>query len=549
MRSAPVPSFPAAVFAALLPALWVLAAPGAAAASNPPLSPAPTAALAADGGWLQIADPAAAGWSSAALASARQRAVELGSAAVLVVEDGRVAVAWGAVERPLRCASLRKSLVSLLYGRAVAAGAVDLDATLAELGVDDLGGLSATERRARLRDLLSARSGIYHPAAYEPAGMKQRRPERGSAAPGERWFYNNWDFNAAGAILERRLGRDLFAVFADELATPLGMEDFDLADTVRFLEPRRSRIPAHLFRLSARDLARVGQLVLQDGVWGGRQLVPRRWIAESTRAHTELPPDNLYGAGGYGYMWWLYPGDPGAASRFDRLDRIVARGNGGQVLVVAPQAGLVAVHRGDLDHGSGVRFPDAFDLLRRVVDAKRDRGSDTADGEAAGEKDGVALVPLQPDPFDHLPPPRPRRQGAPPAPDLRAALVGDYVVSPQLGFELYTHEGRLFAHPVGPPLADAELLEETDGAGAAADGEAVTLFSPVFDVTAEVARPAAGARVEEVRLTMNGRAMTARRRTPAGGETDGGETDGETRPHPAAAERSGAAVRTPPGDG
>jgi len=509
---------PILLAASLLLLLLIAAAAPTPSAAAPAAAPStPTAALDAGGGWLQIADPEAAGWSAADLARARQRAVELGSAAVFVVQDGRVVVSWGAVERPLRLASVRKSLVSLLYGPALASGSVALEASLADLGIDDLGGLSERERGARVVDLLSARSGIYHPAAYEPASMKEQRPERGSAAPGERWFYNNWDFNTAGAILERRLGRDLFAVFAERLATPLGLQDFDLADTVRFLEPRRSVIPAHLFRLSARDLARCGQLVAQGGAWNGRQLVPRSWIEESTRAHTELPPGNGFGAGGYGYMWWLYPGDPQAAARFDRLDRVVARGNGGQILVVAPAAGLVAVHRGDLDHGAGVGFDDAFDVLRRVVAAQR--GAEAGDGETAGGAAAdVPLVALRPDPFDHLPPPLPRRTGAPPSPRLVAALVGDYEVSPRLGFELYASEGRLFAHPVGPPLADAELLAESAAGGSAAG--AVTLFSPIFDVTAEVERPAAGEAVEELRLTLNGQPMTARRRTPAAADEE-----------------------------
>lgn len=52
--------------------------------------------------------------------------------------------------------------MSVLFGRSVADGATALDATLEELGIDDIGGLLPVERQARVRDLLTARSGVYH---------------------------------------------------------------------------------------------------------------------------------------------------------------------------------------------------------------------------------------------------------------------------------------------------------------------------------------------------------------------------------------------------
>ena len=117
--------------------------------------------------------------------------------------------------------------------------------------------------------MISARSGVYLPAAYG-ASQEKGRPARGSHSPGTHWFYNNWDFNIAGVVYERATGEDLYESFDRRLAKPLGMEDWNPADGFRVYEPTKSRHPAHTFRISTRDLARFGQLYLQEGKLGRR---------------------------------------------------------------------------------------------------------------------------------------------------------------------------------------------------------------------------------------------------------------------------------------
>ena len=427
----------AAASGALL--LLVAAGPGS-------LAGAPAAAQ----DWHQITDLSAAGWSPEVLAEARALAEELRSGAVFVVHRGRVVVAWGDIERPFKMASLRKSVVSALFGIHVASGAIDLDETLEQIGIDDLAPLSSAERLATVRHLLSARSGVYHPAAYEPAGMKRRRPPRGSAAAGEQWLYNNWDFNALGTIFERRVGRGLFAEFADELAQPLGMQDFNELHGIEFLEPSTSRHAAHLFRLSARDLARFGQLYLDGGVWQGRRVVPASWVAESTRIHSPLAAGNPYGAGGYGYLWWIYPANDAPEREVDRFDAVVGRGNGGQVLALLPSEGLVLVHCGDWYHDRSVSYADVARIFDTILRARGAAGADEP-----------SLGPLRAEPFEHsLPAPRLRHATELPPATLER-LTGEYRMAPDTGFSVWLHEGRLFARPVGLPLAEIELLAES----------------------------------------------------------------------------------------
>jgi hypothetical protein len=110
-------------------------------------------------------------------------------------------------------------------GIAAAEKRLSLDATLAELGIDDEPPLSKEEKTARFRDLIAARSGVYHTAAYAAADQDETRPARGSHPPGTFWFYNNWDFNAAETIYRRATGATVFEAFATKIAGPIGMED------------------------------------------------------------------------------------------------------------------------------------------------------------------------------------------------------------------------------------------------------------------------------------------------------------------------------------
>lgn len=298
-------------------------------AGSAPVGADPLAGLGApDAGGGQ---PDAAGWSAAGLAAAREQAAALGTTAVVVLRQGRPVAGWGEVARKVDVASVRKSLLGALIGIAVAEGRLSLDATLADLGIDDIPpALTAEERRATVRDLLMARSGVYHPAAHETPPMKRDRPARGSHPPGRFWFYNNWDFNALGTIWRRATGEDIFTAFERRIARPIGMQDFTAADG-RYVSEPASEHPAYPFRLSARDAARFGQLYLDRGSWGGRTIVPADWVAASTTAWSHSDRSRQ----GYGYLWWVPPVDafgPGAA---------YAAGYGGQMIAIVPARGVV----------------------------------------------------------------------------------------------------------------------------------------------------------------------------------------------------------------
>jgi len=130
-----------------------------------------------------------AGFSAAKLQEASAQFEAMGSAALVVLFDGRVLLSLGDVSWKLPCHSIRKPLLSALYGIHVGAGAIDTTKTLAQLGIDDIPpSLSETEKQARVVDLLRSRSGVYHQAAYETPSHEAERPARGSHDP-DTFFY------------------------------------------------------------------------------------------------------------------------------------------------------------------------------------------------------------------------------------------------------------------------------------------------------------------------------------------------------------------------
>ena len=115
--------------------------------------------------WERVPSAAAAGWSQAGLDSVRAKLSTLPTTGFMAVVNGRVLMEYGDITQQSYLASIRKSVLSMLYGIAQEKGEVHLDRTLAENGIDDVGGLTPEEKQATTRDLLGARSGVYHEAS------------------------------------------------------------------------------------------------------------------------------------------------------------------------------------------------------------------------------------------------------------------------------------------------------------------------------------------------------------------------------------------------
>lgn len=320
--------------------------------------------------WLKAAKPEDLGYSSEKLALAKEYTKSIKTAAVVIIVDGQILDEWGKVNKEYMTHSTRKSFMSALYGKYIKEGIIDISKSMEDLGIDDIPPLSDIENKASIHDCLKARSGIYHTALYESQGMKDLKPERHTKIPGEHWYYNNWDFNVLNTIFTKLTGKDFFETLENDIARPIGMEDFTAEDGW-YVNGEESIHSAYPFKISARDMARFGLLMLNNGKWKGEQVIPAEWIEESTAYFSDA---GLYHIDGYGYMWWVakdgneYPHLPGVELSEGTYS---ARGAGGHYILIIPQHNMVIVHRvNTFISGNSVSGSQMGTLVKMILDSK-----------------------------------------------------------------------------------------------------------------------------------------------------------------------------------
>ncbi|MCG6187854.1 serine hydrolase domain-containing protein [Maribellus maritimus] len=301
------------------------------------------------------------------------------ASSMLLLVDGAVIFDWGNTRKKHLIHSMRKCLLNSLIGIAVSDGKIDTSQTLRELDIQDIGPrLSEHELNARVADLLKSRSGVFHNAAAVSQGMLKEMPARESYSPGEHYYYNNWDFNTLGAILEQQTGKSIYELFHTQIAQPLGMRDYKgkyttidgeskefvampKTDGFYQFEKSKSKYPAYHFRMSSRDLALYGQLYLNNGKWNGRQIIPKTWIEASTR------PYSIYNKKyhlAYGMLWRI------RLTEDNKLRAFFHTGVGIHMLAVYPEEKMVLVHRVDTENEYHYNGNDIYRMLDLVFDAK-----------------------------------------------------------------------------------------------------------------------------------------------------------------------------------
>ena len=97
---------------------------------------------------------------------------------------------------------------------------------------------------------------------------------------------------------------------------------------------------------STRDMARLGHLMLHEGTWNKKQVIPKRWtrkISSVITPNSEMNPASIRGAGfGYGYLWWIFDG-PHASGNWECA--YTGIGYGGQAITVIPKRNMVVAHK------------------------------------------------------------------------------------------------------------------------------------------------------------------------------------------------------------
>ncbi len=245
--------------------------------------------------------------------------------------------------------SITKSVVALLVGIAFDRGWVkSLDTPVFSFFPEDADLRTPDKDRITLRDLLTMTSGLQWPESAisynNPLNLEHRmdlasRPYRFvleqslAAMPGMVWNYNSGGVEILGNILIKVSRQPLVNFAKQALFDPLGIRDWEWARS-----PNGKRGAAWGLWLRLRDLAKIGQLVLNHGAWQGRQIVSAAWIKQMTAPR--LPRWYLLGidsAYSYGYLWWL-----GRSSvNSHQFPWAAGFGWGGQRLYVVPSQDLV----------------------------------------------------------------------------------------------------------------------------------------------------------------------------------------------------------------
>lgn len=270
--------------------------------------------------------------------------------------DSRGTVAFNADElHDLR--SVSKSIVGLIYGIALGEGLVPKPDAPVLASFPDYRDLAADADRQRIKieHVLTMSMGLAWDESlpYTDPRNSEIAMERAAdryrfileqpitRPPGEAWTYSGGATALLGHLVARGSGQRLGTYASSRLFAPLGIERFTWTNGMNGEEAAASGL-----RLRPRDLAAIGQLLLDKGNYGGRQIIPTDWVEQALTERTRRS-DGLR----YGYQWYLgrdRAGDPWYG----------AEGNGGQRLIVAPKQQIViAVTAGNYNQPGNSRLP------------------------------------------------------------------------------------------------------------------------------------------------------------------------------------------------
>lgn len=349
-------------------------------------------------GW-QIATPNEMGVDAARLCSLNEwlaRSTMVNVHAVLVARRGKLLYEayftgrderWGSnlgeiahtAEMPHDVRSISKSVVSLLFGIALDRHLV---ASIDDPVVDyfpDYADLRTTEKdRIQLQHLLTMTSGIEwdeersyrDPKNSEIMMIRSSDPYRFvlsqavKSEPGKVWNYSGGSTQLLAGVLERKTGQPLAEFASEALFAPLGITEFEWVK----MPANGEAAAASGLRLRPRDMAKLGELVLENGVWNGHRIVSEEWIKESTKARVDAWDTNRYG-----YQWWSGESNFGRSgeSKFGLNDSrntswVAGRGLGGQRIYVVRDYDLVVVITAGL-YDSGSQDVSVRDILNNYV--------------------------------------------------------------------------------------------------------------------------------------------------------------------------------------
>ena len=330
--------------------------------------------------WKQIEKPDTLGWNIEKLIELEQFVInKTNITGLLIINKGKILFSFGDIKELSYIASCRKSILSILYGPYVESGKINLEETLGELGIDDYKPLLEIEKKAKVKDLLTARSGVFLPSTE--SGTNRDAPSRGSKEPGSYYLYNNWDFNVAGYIFEKKSGKNIYDALQEEFAIPLKMEDWDRSKQKKeiFGDFLYSKYPEYHMWLSTRDMARIGYLMLRKGEWNGKQLIPKSWIEKITSLVTSVKEMRINDPGlknkpwwkwGYGYLWRVW--DKNENIKPELEGAYTATGSWGQYITVIPSLDIVIAVKTKNAYQRSTNYESYLNMIDLLIASRKD---------------------------------------------------------------------------------------------------------------------------------------------------------------------------------
>ena len=303
----------------------------------------------ADGKWETV-KPSDAGWDKAKLQAALDYAGKNRSSGVVILYRGRILAEQHWMEKKAGTAkfrrrnqgrtkaghaiedvaSVQKSIAGLLIGIAQEKGLLKIDDAVSKhLGKGWTKATAEQEAAITIRHLLTMSSGLTDAGRFE-------------AKPGEKWRYNTWAYAKTMDVLEKVTKQDRNKLTADWLTKPLGMTNSKWVRRGAALQS----VNGYGFATTARDLARVGLLMLADGRWGKQTILgDSKYLKAATTSSQKRNPF-------YGYLWWVNRNKYSRLKRARRMltaprDMYSANGALNRRCWVVPSLQLVVTRLGD----------------------------------------------------------------------------------------------------------------------------------------------------------------------------------------------------------
>ena len=251
--------------------------------------------------------------------------------------------------------SATKSITSLLVGIAIDQGLIDSVGQTVYHFIPEYFDDDVNKREITLRDVLTMETGLdfdndKHTVElinWKGSTLEYVLQKNLIFTPGTDWYYGDGNPQLLSGIIQKVSGKTEEEFAGENLFNPLYISLYQwekAADGLTF--------GAVGLWLTPRDMAKIGKLMVQDGMWEGRQIVSPEWIAESTRRQSSHQ--------NYGYYW--YP--------WEEENAYFAEGHGGQLIYVVPDQQLSIVITADSYSNSSAlasRFNELFIGIRSSI--------------------------------------------------------------------------------------------------------------------------------------------------------------------------------------